>query len=490
MAVPEETRRRGVLLRRVIVAGAAVLVGGSAAWLTVRNATGLRVEYAAIDAQRGGEYVTARERNAQTEQRLLDPVRILMARARHLRCGLELAREAFERWQQAVAEGAPGAAEASALAQRAAVLCKSALREAQEFAIRVPNFDRAWAYAARCCEMLSVLSGRRNPLAARRWGVAAWSAWDAQRRARPYDRETLLAMAAVGSDGRFRYTMALGDRLGLLRDALRAGFADATWLQALRLAARDPAFPVVLDGLVRTARPYTPQTDIDALVISGAPETYRLRAYWHDANGRCAEAAADAERAARLLEPLRPRFPKLLSVALAEQAEFTFRATPDDPQEAIRLAREAITRYPRIQPQQYREQIMPFRWNLLRYLLAAGQDEETQAVLRELAGDNAAAQHQMLAQVWVDMVRTLRRFKYVDRGLLADWCERALQLEPQNPDVWLQAAYLAADKSPQAFQAVLERAARAGLNERVVAQIRAQVCRDQPALCTQPATQP
>ena len=51
------------------------------------------------------------------------------------------------------------------------------------------------------------------------------------------------------------------------------------------------------------------------------------------------QAVEDAAYAAEFYAPLRSRFPELYSVALAEQAEYSIEAWPDEPQKSVALLR-------------------------------------------------------------------------------------------------------------------------------------------------------
>ncbi len=190
--------------------------------------------------------------------------------------------------------------------------------------------------------------------------------------------ETLLALT--------RYPAPLEGLVGLLRDALRFGEVRDVWLRTLAQLTQAPAFDEALGRYVAAAGPITPETDVDALVASMAPETFRLDAAARALRNDFAGAAAQCAAAARLSQPLRPRFPKLYSVALAEQADYTLRAAPD---EAVALYRLAVAALPAVQAQKYDALARPFRFRLAVGLLAAEQVSDVVDTLRLALGTQA-----------------------------------------------------------------------------------------------------
>lgn len=394
-----DTWLRSMLLRRyglTLVSLAAALV---AAWLSLRNWAGVRHEYAADLAQRAGQYEAALGRTRAAETRLLDPVRTLIAHKRAVDC--EFARaviayqqvvDAFSRYQATRAEDGNAVSADSELReqlQHAERLCRTASDAALQLSRRAPNFGRMAALGAQSAEMLASLRnmvGDREQAQAAR--LSALQDWRRQREWRPFDVQALLALA--------RYPTLLGDYIGLLRDALRAevppgGFPPPEWHEALQAGGKSPNFQRTLTAMVRAVGPYHPQTDLDTLILSRAPEMYRLSAAWKALQRAHQSAATDAAHAAQLYRPMRSRFPKLYSVALAEQADYVFQAQPDQPDRAVALLREAIRALPVIQAQKYEEMVAPYRLRLARFLLAAGEvtqaSELLQMVLRTRPGD-------------------------------------------------------------------------------------------------------
>ena len=151
-----------------------------------------------------------------------------------------------------------------------------------------------------------------------------------------------------------------------------------------------PGADNVLRALVGTAGPFDPQTQLDALVVSMAPETLRLASAWllqaersapTTAPSEMADACELVQRAAALYQPMRPRFPELYSVALAEAADCHYRRDAGAAQSAIELLAQAIRALPIIQDQKYQEMAKPYRVRLAQYQLAAGRTDDARATL-------------------------------------------------------------------------------------------------------------
>jgi tetratricopeptide (TPR) repeat protein len=314
---------------------------------------------------------------------LLDPVRKLIASKRavdsayaHAYVTYAQAVTALEQYQADHAESdelGPPPAELQELVRLAADRCGSTWEQAAKLNEAVPNFGRMPALGAQCAEMLVDLFHRTgNTQGVDQWRDLAFQAWGIQRLWRPFDLPTLLKLTRYPA----RYHPMTAEYIGLLRDALRNGFAPPEWHVALQNGRALPRFGQTLEDLRQSVGPYGPQTDLDPLILSRAPEMYRLSAAWSALQSDYEAAAADAARAAELCQPMRPRFPRLYSVALAEQAEYTFQSWPDQPQRAVTLVRQAIDALPRIQEQKYEAMVTPYRLLLARFLIVAGDERE------------------------------------------------------------------------------------------------------------------
>ncbi|MFQ5804904.1 MAG: O-antigen ligase family protein [Phycisphaerae bacterium] len=343
-AVTEAWLRR-MIVRRYGLAAVSLALALAAGWLSLHNWKGVRYEQAAAVAYRATRYEPALAYTRAAEARLLDPVRKLIANLRGVHCEYGRARAAyaqaaaFDEYQAAGLESADAADMEADLRQRlqqAGELCRSAYDAALELSRRARNFGRMGALGAQCAEMLVDLHSRADEgRQAREWGRRAFQAWRSQRFLRPFDTHTLLKLA-----GYLKYYRGLtGEYVGVLRDALRNGFPPPEWHAALRNGPELRNFEGTLGAVLQSVGPYDPQTDLDALVLSLAPEMYRLSAAWKALHGAYEGAAVDAARAAELYRPMRIRFPELYSVALAEQADYGFQARPDEPRRAAPLLR-------------------------------------------------------------------------------------------------------------------------------------------------------
>ena len=360
-----------------------VAAAGSTTWLTVRNGQGVVQEAAGRTAFQNRDYGVALAKFERASPRLLDPVRKVIAREFALNCRLRQAEAAVGEWQQCrqSATTQPAAEEpCQQLAQRARDLAQMTFADATKVRAELPSLEQSDAVAARAARWLAVLSAERDVETARQWRQQSELAWRRQRTRTPFDVETLLALR--DHPGR------LADHIALLRDSLRFGDAQGPWLKSLAALSRRDRFEQTLAAFVAAVGPITPQTDLDSLIASMASETYRLAAAWRLLQGEPAQAAQLAAQAAWLYEPMRSRFPIQQSVALAEQAYYTFLASPATPQSAIALAEEAIARLPQIQPQKYEARARPFRMRLTQYLLAAGKTDAAVRTLRQALGES------------------------------------------------------------------------------------------------------
>jgi O-antigen ligase len=380
-AAPVDRRAR---IRALLTGVVCVLAGIAVARLARQNWIGVQYERDATIAYRGGQYAQALTAYQNAEVRLLDSVRVITARERAVNCRYGAARAALAVWleQRGSAIGGVQRDEVIRLADQAHDSARRLSRE-------VPALPRTDALIARTAEWLAELHRDIDPQAARSWLDTAARAWQRQRLEAPYDVETLLALT--------RYPASLPDQLGLLRDALRQGNADGAWHAALERLAQHPQCGPTIAGLVAATGPLTPQTDVDSLLVSEAPEILRLAAAWHTLQGDDAQAAVYAGRAAELYRPLRVRLPDRVSIALGEQAEYVFRSRVDVSL-AIALAQEAIAALPAIQTQKLDALVRPFRFRLALYLLADGRIDDALAQL-ELALGDAAAQPGVIAQL-------------------------------------------------------------------------------------------
>jgi len=373
---------------RTVVLGLVSLAAAiGAGWLALQNWGGARFEQKAQAAYESGRYDVGLADILAAEWRLLDPVRVLAARQTALECRYALAQKAC--WahlkQTATAPGVPDRG-------RAVRLAEDAYTEAVELSIAAPALMRTDKTAARSAEWLVELYRRANPQQAATWASRALQAWGRQQRRTPYDVDTLLAL--IG------YSRSTEVRIGLLRDALRLldtlpfeeepqRRAYRRWLEVLVRVAQEPGFEPLVARFVSAAAPIAPETDLDAIIASMAPETYRLAAAWNGLRGENRVAADQTARAVRLYRPLHARFPNLESTALAEEADYVLRESPGNVALAVGLLQQALDALPVIQVQKYADLAAPFRRQLAFCLLVMGDVDGALDVLGLTLGDEA-----------------------------------------------------------------------------------------------------
>ena len=465
------------LPRKILDSGvcAAVLcwaAAGSASWLALRNWSGVRLEEAANVAVRSHpeRHDIALANILAAEPRLLDPVRVVAGRRLALNCRLALAQEAFAAWR---AESNNRAGEDDW--QQAVSLAEEAYADAGQLGARVPALTETDAVEAQAAELLVELHRAVQPQAAGVWASKARLAWNLQRERTPYDVDTLLALT--------RYPASLADHVRLLRDALRFGEPQGVWLATLERLGRVPGFEAALGRYAAAAGPMTPETDLDSLIASMAPETERLVAAWSALQGIYAEAADHTARAAALYQPMQARFPELYARALAEEASYRLTAEPQNAARAVELLRAAIDALPIIQAQKYAEIVRPYRERLALALLAAGKEEEARGILAAVVpegGDVSAA----LADAYAGLAAAFVRRPAEQRPAVQAWLQAALRLSPRNVNAWSWLVWLDAERGDvEAVRAALHRATKMGLRAEDVALIRRSLCQEFPAIC-------
>lgn len=473
--VAEDAWLKRMVVRRYGLAAVSLAAAAVAGWLTVRDWSGVRQEYAASVAFAAGDYDSSLAQNRAAEARLLDPVRKLIAHKHAVDCEFSRAQRAFQAFQAAAdaldqARVASGESEATpvfdeelgALARTAEQYCVSASSAAVGLSQRVRNFGQMETVGARCAQMLTAIYARTGAAErAREWDQLAFHAWRSQHLLRPFDLTALLELAGYLR----RYPALTGDYVALLRDALRNGSPPARWYQALRDGTRLPNFERTLDAVLASVGPYNAQTDLDALILSRAPEMYRLSAAWHALRGEYEQAASDAGEATELYEPMCKRFPTLRSVALAEQAEYVLQADPGQWRRAADLLHAALDALPVIQKQKYEEQARPYRLSLARLLLAGGRELEAADVLR-LMTDEDGVVAATIVDLYLRLASSFLPRPPDERPALRPWLRAALRINPRSVEAWRLTLALAIEQGDtDAVEATLRDAEAAGVPE-------------------------
>lgn len=492
---------------RLVPSACAGLAGIVLASVALSNAVALRFEYAA----RAARSFDADARNAATlaARGLLDPVRQIAASDLAVRAAFEAARAAAAdllsgagdasgsapRDPAAPAAGATDLARAAAAAspervELTAERLESALGAARSLDWRAPTVGRALVVQARSAELLGELLGVRDPARSAEWSSLAAAAWREQRLRYPHDVETLLAL--------LRYPDSLAAHIGYLRDAMRDGSPPAEWHAALQHFLAAPGFDETLQRFLLAVGPLDPQTDLDALAASMAPEVYRLAASVHALRGGFDAAESDAGRAASLYEPMRQRFPTLFSIAQGERADYALRVGPQRAGAAMQYVLEAIERLPRIQQQKYEALLRPFRERLVLLHLAVGDEAPARDELRTMAasdvhdeagGGAVATANARLADAYVSLAALYLRRGAAPRESLDAWLSAALRHDPKHVRAWGFRAWLAAapTRDPAAAERVLVEAAEAGVGLRDLERVRRSLADEFAAPVTQPA---
>ena len=485
---------------RRVAAGVTLLVAAGAAWATGRNWSGVLKEASGTQALDRGQYARALADLDVAQFRLLDPVRRLIAVGLRAQASLNLADEATAAWREtragvsgeAVAQDA-GSADRPAAEQlrgRALARCLAAYQAAVELSRHAPTLMHSAAIAAGAAELLAELEEEADSAAAAQWRRQAWLGWTQQRAWRRYDAEVLLVLTG--------YPATVDEHVRLLRDALRAapGFTARgrflsfdeirnLWMEALRRLAAHPAFADALRRFLAAVGPADPDTDLDSLVASHAPEIYRLAAHSAALQGDFPTAARFASRAAALYESMRPRFPLLYSVALLEQAEFILRGTPTAALQAVDLLRRAIEALPVIQEQKYAAMAWPFRRCLAGAWVIAGREDEAKGVLKAALTDDSLVAR-VLADECVRLAMLDVRLPPDRRPPVDTWLAAALAHQPDHLLAWSWRAWLAAERGdPSAARAILSSAAAAGVTPEDIDRIRRSLCAEFPALANE-----
>jgi len=478
----------------------------------------------------------AYQHRVTAERRVLDPVRMLIDDARAgqalLNGAVAAARESVSEGRARDAGGAASSTSAGSVAEGAAAGSGPALLEASasstqgwassggtqgtqpalsplrqaaleralaayEHAVllgrRAPTILGAASMEAGAAQLLAELYADFDPEQAGEWTRRAVQAWLTQRKHRPYDFEALLVLTT------YRWPPAEG--LRLLCDALRAPDAHTlagqplsfeqtrhSWRAALgRLAAQD-GFDEALEHALAVVGPLDPQTDIDTLINSRAPEVYRVAAYVAAQHGDFATAQKCAARAFTLYEAMHGRFPSLSSVTLLEQAEFALVEGPANAARAADLLNQAISRLPVIQEQKQAALLQPYRSLLVLALLAQGRETEAAALL---PGGDEGQLSTGLADSYVELARIYISRPRERRPEVEPWLTAALRHRPDHVFGWSWRAWLAGEAGDRGrVEAVLKAAQEAGVSAADVSVIRSSLCREFPGFCGADASNP
>ncbi|MBL8878099.1 MAG: O-antigen ligase family protein [Phycisphaerales bacterium] len=391
---PDAAKSRGLALAIAAVALACFGI----AWL---NTTGVVAEYAAMTHDQRDDSTTDAagafsSANAIAQRRLIDPVRRLFADERALRYAFE---NTLRRFLTRTSQGTSGEVSSRPDPQSLARNCESLYQSALKLDERAPTLGRTLPIAARAAEMLSVLNGPTSEAAALEWRNRAEAAWRNQRLRYLTDEEALLSLA-------MNYPGSLTMRISYLRDALRNGLAGDAWFTAYERLSSLAGFDDDLARFAHAVGPIDPRTDADSILLSFAPEAYRLFAMRAARRGEISAALAATQRSIDLYTAVQARFPLLASVALAELADYALLQSPADTTAAASNLRRAIELLPAIQKQQRDLLAQPYRLRLVAVLALAGEPGKAR---EELAQPGETAINQLIADGCVASAERLSR---------------------------------------------------------------------------------
>ena len=501
-SAPQNTYIETTSRRRPGIALIVLLLATGVGWLTIRNWVGVLREEAAQYAFAQGDYEQARRDHQFAQAHLLDPVRQLINNDRVVRAHLALARQAtvefLDRQNSAAVLPASQTAtttvspELNELQEQASSQCIAAFEAAAQLGRRAPTLMGTAASGASAAELLALLYQASNPALAQQWYHTAGRAWYLQRKWRPYDIATLLALT--------QHPAPLPNQLGLLRDALRSthGYSRwgwplslddirINWHNSLRQLAVHELFAETLEQLLAVVGPADPDTNLDSLIASRAPEVYRLAGYYHALQGDYTDAQRMAARAAELYQPMQARFPILHSVALLEEAEFILRGSPEQAQRAEKLLREALKLLPRIQQQKYEALAWPFRNRLALALLAQGSEDEASQIFLIALGDETLVPRALadtcVRLALLDIRQLPGRLPSDRRAPVETWLKLALRRQPDHVPAWSWLAWLAAERADlERLHTILADATTAGVQTADIQRIQNSLRQEFPTL--------
>lgn len=446
---------RWLTVRRTVMALGVLVVGcglGTAAWF---NARSLWHEQRAYAAMAEGLPDLARGEAQRAEPLLLDPSRRILAVELQARARAIAAINLFVSAQQA-----PGGMSALPAAEyeRMAQALRLAYIEVEAFDERIPAVGEMPILGAELAERYAKVLEPNSPEMAKEWSNRAMVAWSSQRVQNKYDPRACLALT--------RYNATPATHGVYLRDALRRSTPnDPAWLAGLQRVVKRYPVPLIdqiIKSLLESAGPIDPLTDDNVIIISMAPEAYRLGAAWWSFRGQHQRALKLASRAADLYQPIQDRFPTRLSVTFSEQAEYAFRLQPTAPQMALQLIGNAVRALPDIQVHERAKLERPLRAAEARYMIAAGQQSEAEALLEAWGW----RQPSEIAKVYQQLLATVLRQPIERRPTtVIPWIERLVSLGPDKPDGWRWLAWLVAEQGHFGeVENILSQAQDAGLS--------------------------
>jgi len=232
----------------------------------------------------------------------------------------------------------------------------------------------------------------------------------------------------------------LGYRIDLLRIPLRSGPIHERVIPTLAKLMEEPGFDETVSELrARAEATLEAGDDVSYSDEAGkydiyAPETFRLLALAERLRGNFAEAADLAAKSAVLYVRIRDRFPTAASYAYMDQAGYSLLAHPEEAELAIAACKQAIDSWPPFGDRD--RKLMPLRWNLSLYYLAADNEHEAgkiiSSIIEQMTGEQSVDRN--MGYGYGELCRDFYSFPRDRRPKsFGKWLQRSLQLAPNLP---------------------------------------------------------
>ena len=248
---------------------------------------------------------------------------------------------------------------------------------------------------------------------------------------RPFNLELTMRLVEVAGP-----RIPPSDRVTLLSRPLRVNSFSPDYAQFALQAAQRPGMTEAFNDLARAIQTFSPPAAPGEWTTPWAPEVLRVHALLRFAAHEYGAAEDALQTAVDLYDKL-PIGPLLATAhALAELADCRFFAHPETPQRAIDTAERALIDCPDSQPGRALRALI--RARMLRYRLAAGQEDAVRATLRAEFPDVATELIEL--EIGARYASICFSFRHRDAAefppMYERWVERAAELNPNYELVW------------------------------------------------------
>ena len=371
-------------------------------------------------------------------QSRLNPQRRLVAMEQLSAVHLNIARYHFESFRQRMAR-----AEQDESGSRRETLARKDLKRAADHQRRgmnalgylyraAPgywNANRLWGeFSLLHAELLAAEGDTDN---ANQQHANAVAALRQELQRRPFNLELTARLVEVAGPG-----IPPSDLVTILSRPLRVNSLSPAYVQLVLQSAQWPGMTEAIDDLARTIRTFAPPAVPDEWTTPWAPEVLRIHALLRFQTFEYAAAEDALEIAVDLYGKLPLRSLLATAHALAELADCRFFAHPEMPQRAIESAERALIDCPDSQPGRALRAVV--RARMLRYRLAAGQEDAVRAALRAEFPEVAAELIEL--EIGARYANICFSFRHRDAAefppMYERWVERAAELNPNYELVW------------------------------------------------------